>query len=82
MKKKLKLLFMGPVEVQKRLGLSTYLVKMGKNTNKYGVYNIANLYPYVNRTSIKDEMKVVGELKLIKEENEDIYKTENCDEFY
>lgn len=46
---KLNPLYIGPYEVIKRLGIATYMIKMGDSGSLYKVYNIRNLYPYVDK---------------------------------
>lgn len=46
---KLNPLYVGPFEVLKRLGLSTYVIGSKEAVGKGKIYKIRNLYPYVKR---------------------------------
>lgn len=64
---KLSPLFTGPVEIRKRLGLNTYLIKMKKKSNKCRVHNIVNLYPYISRKERVEEHNVLGNARTLED---------------
>lgn len=47
-------------EIQRRIGRNTYVIKIGRNRLQDRVYNISNMYPYVNRMAQEEERGLVG----------------------
>lgn len=46
---KLSAIYQGPLEVRKRIGKNTYLIKLNNDSRKDKIHNIVNLYPYNSR---------------------------------